>query len=86
MEERVGRFFCQGYTDDILYGAGKEDEVCGGGDLMVERERRPFIGTLSGIVVGDEGFFARGGDEVMSEVFLHKRLSVGHQDSWLFCR
>ncbi len=59
---QVGRFFCQGYTDDILYGAGKEDEVCGGGDLMVERERRPFIGALSCFVVGDDGFSrGRGG-------------------------
>lgn len=27
---------CEGYTDDILYGAGEEDGECGGGDMRVE--------------------------------------------------
>lgn len=26
-------FFCVGYTDDFLYGAGEEVGVCGGGDI-----------------------------------------------------
>ena len=28
-------FFCEGYTDGTLYGAGEEDEVCGGGDMII---------------------------------------------------
>ena len=28
-------FVCEGYTDDTLYGAGEEDGVCGGGDMII---------------------------------------------------
>ena len=47
-------FFCEGYTDDTLYGAGEEDEVCGGGDIEC---------GWGGIV--DDLFFVKGatGDE-----------------------
>ena len=47
-EERVGEtellllsalFFHQGYTDDTVYCAGEEDEVCGGGNLMSDVRR-----------------------------------------------
>ncbi len=27
-------FVCQGYSDDLLHGAGEEDGVCGGEDLV----------------------------------------------------
>ncbi len=41
------------------------------------------IGLSSAFMVGDGGSFrARGA--VVSVVFLHKRLSVGNQDSWFF--
>ena len=29
-------FLYQGHSDDTLYGAGEEDEVCRGRDLMVQ--------------------------------------------------
>ena len=30
-------FVCEGYTDDFLYGAGEEDGVCGGGDMIIDK-------------------------------------------------
>ena len=31
-------FVCEGYTDDTLYGAGEEDGVCGGGDMIIDND------------------------------------------------
>ena len=32
----MGDAFHQGHTDDSVYGAGKENEVCGGRDMIKE--------------------------------------------------
>lgn len=32
-------FFCEGYSDDFVYGAGEEDGVCGGGDLTKTKNK-----------------------------------------------
>jgi hypothetical protein len=31
-------FVCQGYSDDILHGAGEEDGVCGGESMIITQE------------------------------------------------
>ena len=31
-------FFCQGYSDDYLYCAWAEDEVWGGGDMIIDND------------------------------------------------